>query len=54
MIVIVVLIVLAAVWWRRYEGDGDPNGSKKKTDGLLEKSETKHGNYSVVHVNDIW
>ena len=38
------------MWRRRYEGDGNPYGTAKKTDELLEKSETRNGKYSIVSI----
>lgn len=42
------------MWRRRYEGDGNPNGTEKKTDELLEKSETRNGKYSIVSIVNIF
>lgn len=42
-----VLFVAAAVWRGGHERDGNSHGPEKEINGIPEKSETKHGRYSV-------
>ena len=43
-----VLFVAAALWRGGHERDGNSHGTEKEIDGIPEKSETKHGRYSVT------